>query len=122
VRDLLWVDDLVEAYVRAIECKDRVAGRAYNIGGGPGFRLSLKELIAMLERRLGRTIEISHADSRLGDQRVFYCDVSRAKAELGWEPRVSPEQGVERLLSWIAAEREEIARFLSRKGVVLSRR
>jgi CDP-paratose 2-epimerase len=119
VRDLLWVDDLVDAYLRAIERKDAVAGKAYNVGGGPGFRLSLKELIAMLERRLGRSVPVSRAPSRLGDQRVFYCDVSRARAELGWEPRVSPEQGVERLLSWIETDREEIARFLSRKGIVL---
>ncbi len=121
VRDLLWVDDLVEAYTRAIERKTQVAGRAYNVGGGPGFRLSLKELIAMLEKRLGRPVPVSHAASRLGDQRVFYCDVSKARAELGWEPRVDPAEGVERLLSWIAEEREEIARFLSRKGIALSR-
>lgn len=121
VRDLLWVEDLVDGYVRAIERKDRVAGRAYNVGGGPAFRLSLKELIAMLEKRLGRPVPVSHAASRLGDQRVFYCDVSKARAELGWEPRVDPAEGVERLLSWIDTEREEIARFLSRKGIALSR-
>ena len=122
VRDLLWVEDLVDAYVRAVERKDRVAGQAFNVGGGAGFRLSLQELIAMLERRLGRAVPVTYAASRLGDQRVFYCDISRARAELGWEPRVGPEQGVERLLAWIGADRDEIARFLTRKGIALSPR
>jgi CDP-paratose 2-epimerase len=122
VRDLLWVDDLVDAYLRAVERKSRVSGQAFNVGGGPGFRVSLTELIEMLRKRLARAIPIAHAPSRLGDQRVFYCDVSKAKAELGWEPRVGPADGVGRLLSWIESERDEIARFLARKGVAVSPR
>jgi CDP-paratose 2-epimerase len=122
VRDLLWVDDLVDAYLAAVERKAAVAGKAFNVGGGPSFRLSLTELVAMLEKRLGRSIPVAHAPSRLGDQRVFYCDVSLANAQLGWRPRVSPAEGVDRLLSWIESDREEIARFLTRKGIALSPR
>jgi CDP-paratose 2-epimerase len=117
VRDLLWVDDLVDAYLAALSRKEKVAGRAYNIGGGPAFRLSLKELVARLEGKLGRAIPVAHAASRLGDQRVFYCDIRRAERELGWKPRVSPDEGVERLLEWIDSNRKEIAAFLSRKGI-----
>ena len=58
VRDLLWVDDLVEAYLAAVARKDRVAGRAYNIGGGPEFRLSLKELLDRLGRKLGKPVAV----------------------------------------------------------------
>lgn len=117
VRDLLWVDDLVAAYLAALRLKREVSGKAYNVGGGPRFRLSLKELIAMLGSRLGREIPVTHAPSRLGDQRVFYCDVRLARRELGWEPRVDPGAGVERLLEWIGSNREEIATFLARKGI-----
>jgi CDP-paratose 2-epimerase len=117
VRDLLWVDDLVEAYLAAVARKDQVAGRAYNIGGGPAFRLSLEELLDTLGRKLGKPLSVSRAPSRLGDQRVFYCDIARAERELGWKPRVSPDEGVERLLSWISANRAEIASFLARKGI-----
>jgi nucleoside-diphosphate-sugar epimerase len=117
VRDLLWVDDLVAAYLAAVERKERVAGRAYNIGGGRAFRLSLQELLRMLEGRLQRPIPVGHAAQRLGDQRVFYCDISRARRELEWEPRVSPEEGVGRLLDWIGANRHEIASYLAAKGI-----
>jgi len=117
VRDLLWVEDLVELYLAAAGNRARVAGRAYNVGGGPQFRLSLTELMAMLERKLGRRIEIGRAPARVGDQPVFYCNVSRAERELGWKPRVSPDEGVERLLEWIHGSRDEIGRFLARKGL-----
>jgi CDP-paratose 2-epimerase len=120
VRDLLWVDDLVAAYLAALAHKGDVAGKAFNIGGGPEFRLSLAELMRTLENRLGRPIPVSRAAARLGDQKVFYCDVSRARASLGWTPRVSPAEGVDRLLAWISANRAEIAGFLARKGVPVS--
>jgi CDP-paratose 2-epimerase len=118
VRDLLWVEDLVDLYLAAAEKKAKVAGRAYNVGGGPGFRLSLKELIEILEARLKRPIPIGRAATRVGDQPVFYCNVDRAARELGWKPRVSPDEGVDRLLTWIHENREEIATFLTRKGLL----
>ncbi len=120
VRDLLWVDDLVALYLAAAGNRDTVAGRAYNVGGGPGFRLSLKELMALLEAKLQKSIPIARAPTRLGDQPVFYCNVGRASRELGWAPRVSPGEGLDRLLAWIHGSREEIARFLSRKGLLVA--
>ena len=119
VRDLLWVDDLTAAYLRAAERPDTVAGKAYNLGGGPAFRLSLKELIAALESRLGRTIPVGAAPARLGDQRVFYCDISRARRDLDWQPEVAPHAGVSRLLDWIGENREEVSTFLARKGLLV---
>ncbi len=120
VRDLLWADDLVDAYLAALTHKNTVAGKAFNIGGGPDFRMSLRELIRHLEERLGRTIPVAEAASRLGDQKVFYCDITRARRELDWTPQVAPAQGVDRLLDWIAANRAEIAGFLTRKGLTVS--
>lgn len=117
VRDLLWVDDLVALYLAAASNPAKVAGRAFNIGGGPAFRLSLKELMALLEKRLGRKIPVTSAPTRLGDQPVFYCNVSLAEKDLGWRPKVAPEEGVDRLLAWIHESREEIGRFLTRKGL-----
>jgi CDP-paratose 2-epimerase len=117
VRDLLWVEDLVALYIAAAENRSVVAGRAYNVGGGPAFRLSLKELMELLEGKLKKSIPIARKETRLGDQPVFYCNVDRAARELNWKPRVSPSEGVDRLLAWIQSSREEIARFLSRKGI-----
>ncbi len=118
VRDLLWVDDLVALYLAAASRRDRVCGRAFNVGGGPAFRLSLKELMVILESRLGRRIPVASAPTRLGDQPVFYCNIDRAQNELGWRPTVSPAEGVDRLIDWIRANRDEIGRFLARKGLI----
>ena len=120
VRDLLWVDDLVDLYLAAARDRQTVAGRAYNVGGGPGYRLSLKELMAMLESKLGKRIHVASAPTRLGDQPVFYCNVDRAARDLGWKPRVSPDEGVDRLLAWIQGNRDEIATFLTRKGIAIA--
>jgi CDP-paratose 2-epimerase len=96
VRDLLHVDDLVELYVRVVERADAVAGRAYNVGGGPANSLSLLELLA----RLG-VEEVEYADARPGDQLVFVADTTRAGDELGWAPTTSLDAGLDAFLGWI---------------------
>jgi CDP-paratose 2-epimerase len=98
VRDLLHVDDLVELYVRVVERADAVAGRAYNVGGGPANALSLLELLERLEVA-GEPV---HAESRPGDQLVFVANVGRARDDLGWQPTTPLDEGLEGLLAWIA--------------------
>jgi CDP-paratose 2-epimerase len=73
--------------------------------------------MAILEKRLGRPIPVASAPTRLGDQPVFYCNIDKAARELDWKPRVDPAQGVDRLLDWIHSNTEEIARFLTAKGL-----
>ena len=51
--------------------------------------------------RKGVKPRISFSDPRPGDQKVFICDIRKAKNQLGWEPRVNVEEGIERLLRWI---------------------
>ncbi|HNF93002.1 MAG TPA: GDP-mannose 4,6-dehydratase, partial [Anaerolineales bacterium] len=58
-----------------------------------------------LEALLGKKIEVARGDWRPGDQRVFYADVSKAKNELGWEPKISVEQGVNMLFEWVQANK-----------------
>jgi CDP-paratose 2-epimerase len=101
VRDVLYVDDLVDCYSAAIEKIDRVKGAVFNIGGGPRNVMSLHELLSMLEKTSGKKIERRYEDWRPGDQRIFVCDVSKAERELGWSPRTTPEAGVEALARWV---------------------
>jgi len=105
IRDVLWVGDLLTAYDAAIEKPDDSTGQAFNIGGGPRNTLSLLELIRIIERQLGLRLEVSWAGWRVGDQKVFVCDVAKAKRVLGWEPRVGSEEGVEKLIGWVRANR-----------------
>lgn len=100
VRDVLWIDDLVELYLRAIERIEQVRGSVYNIGGGADFTLSLLELIKLLEKETGRKLDYEHHDWRPGDQKVFISDISKAMKELDWRPRCSPEDGVKQLFAW----------------------
>jgi CDP-paratose 2-epimerase len=106
VRDVLWIDDLLDAYDLAIERIERVNGQAFNLGGGPKNTLAIGEVPRMLERRLGRKLDISYDEWRPGDQRVFVADVRKAERELGWVPRVGPEVGVDRLFEWVRGNLE----------------
>jgi CDP-paratose 2-epimerase len=106
VRDLLHVDDLVEAYALAVAGAERAAGRAYNIGGGPERTVSIwAEFEGVLGRVLGRPpAPATFEPARPGDQRVFVCNTRRAERELGWRPRVGVEAGVAALVAWLREE------------------
>ncbi len=101
VRDVLFVEDLVKCYDMAIKNIDKVSGKAYNIGGGPENQLSLLELISYLEEFLGKKIRYTFHDWRPGDQKVFVCNISKAKREFGWEPKIGVKEGVKKLFDWV---------------------
>jgi CDP-paratose 2-epimerase len=111
IRDVLWIDDLVELYGRAIDAaRDGVSG-AFNVGGGPERTLSLRELIARLEELTGRPLEHRLEEWRPGDQRAFVCDIGRAERELDWRPRTMIDEGLALLTEWVESERETFARM-----------
>ncbi len=100
VRDVLWIEDLIDLYEKAVDTIDTAAGQIYNAGGGGAFTLSLNELLAHLSKKAGREINPARADWRPGDQKVFVADCTKVKKELGWSPKTSPEQGVDKLWQW----------------------
>lgn len=105
VRDLLWAEDLVEALLLAEEHARHLAGQAYNVGGGAENAVSLLEVIERLTGLAGERPEVRFEDWRLGDQRYYVSDTRRFQAATGWRPRVGAEEGIERLLAWMTAER-----------------
>ena len=105
VRDVLHVDDLVRAYEAAILAPDKVAGEAFNIGGGPNHAISLLDLIDTLERRLERKIPLQWGDWRPGDQRVYVSDIRKLGTVLDWAPQIGVSQGLEQLISWVEQNR-----------------
>lgn len=112
VRDVLFIDDLIDCYLAAVRHADAVAGQTFNVGGGPDHVLSLRDLLADLESLVGRPLAVRSGDWRPGDQKVFVCDVRKAVKELGWAPRVTPTEGVARLLDWVQAERAMLAEVI----------
>jgi CDP-paratose 2-epimerase len=105
VRDILDVGDAVNAYVAALENIDRIAGRAFNLGGGPANAVSLLELIDEMQAIIGRDIELSFEDWRQGDQRWFVADASAARSALGLPVPRNWREGVSALAEWLSNER-----------------
>ena len=102
VRDVLHVDDLLNAYDVAAEKIDNAKGQVYNVGGGTRNVLAIwTEFGPILERLLGREVEVARADWRPGDQRVFYADFGKARRELDWEPKIDLQEGLELLFNWV---------------------
>jgi CDP-paratose 2-epimerase len=102
VRDVLHVSDLVEAMVRVHDDAERLAGTAFNVGGGPANTLSLLELLQLIEELEGDAPEVTFAAERSGDQRWYVSDTTRLFAATGWEPLVGVDEGVESLHRWLA--------------------
>jgi CDP-paratose 2-epimerase len=106
IRDVLHVDDLLNAYDSAIAKIDTVKGRVYNLGGGPENILSIwTEFGPMLEKLLGKPVPVVRAGWRPGDQKVFVADIRKAGRELGWEPKIGVEEGVKKLFEWVKENR-----------------
>ena len=106
VRDVLFIDDLLDAYQRGIDRLDDLRGEVLNLGGGPDNTLAIwTEFGPLLEGLAGRPLAVHYGPWRPGDQRVFVADIRRAEALLGWRPRVSPAEGVRRLYAWVAENR-----------------
>jgi nucleoside-diphosphate-sugar epimerase len=96
-RGWTYVGDIVEATILAME---RGQG-TYNVGGA--HEASMNETIALFERVSGRTLDVVRDAEVPGDQRRTQADTTRIRGDLGWEPQVSLEEGVERQWAWASA-------------------
>ena len=113
VRDVLFVDDLLDAYDAAIACINVAAGQVYNVGGGPAHTMSVwTEFRPILERLLGRGIHATHSNWRPGDQRIYVSGIGKAQSDLGWRPQIGVADGIRRLHAWVAANRKLLATSL----------
>lgn len=101
VRDVLHVDDLVDAILLAQRHMPEGSGQAFNIGGGPGNTVSLRELIDLIEIVHGHAPPVCYQDWRPDDQRYFVSNISKFTAMTGWMPRTDVGEGIRRLYAWI---------------------
>ena len=100
VRDLLFVEDLVQAMRLAQDNMDIAAGHAFNLGGGAENSTSLLELIEELRLLTGNAIEIEWGSERLGDQKWYVADTSKIRGMLAWRPHVGIRKGLRILHDW----------------------
>ena len=97
-RDFTFVGDIVTALAAA---GDRGRpGAVYNIGGGS--RVSINQVLEMIGRITGRTPDIRREGAQKGDMRDTYADTSRARADLGFAPSTTLEQGLRAECEWLA--------------------
>src|SRR3954451_11321562 len=105
VRDILFVDDLVDAMLLAHAQIENTAGEAFNIGGGPASTVSLLELMDLIADITGERPGFAIEPWRPADQRYYVSSTAKFERQTGWRPHVGVRQGVERLLSWLVASR-----------------
>ncbi len=105
VRDVLFVEDLVDAFLLAEARIDELSGQAFNIGGGVENTTSLLELLARIDELHGSRPTVRWNDWRPGDQRYYVSDVSRFRAATGWTPAVGMRAGIARLYQWLREHR-----------------
>ena len=103
VRDLLYVDDAVDAYLRARARIGALAGQAFNLGGGPGNASSLLELVARFAELGIPPPPLRFADWRPGDQRYYVSDTSKLERLAGWRARIGVTEGLRRLHRWLVS-------------------
>ncbi len=104
VRDVLYVEDAVEAYLAAWGQIGAVSGQAFNLGGGPANAISLRQLLQAIEELTGRPVRVTYGDWRAGDQRYYVSDTSRVMRALGLRPATPWRGGIALLANWLRQE------------------
>jgi CDP-paratose 2-epimerase len=117
VRDVLFVDDLVDAFLLARQHVDRIAGRAFNIGGGVGNTTSLLELVDRIGGLVGARPALVRQPWRTGDQKWYVSDVRAFGEATGWAPRTALADGLTRLHEWLRASRAAAVPTLDDLGI-----
>jgi CDP-paratose 2-epimerase len=112
-RDLLWIDDLVNVCSALYDNSDKVVGKIFNIGGGVKNIMSILELVHILKESGIMKQEPKFLDWRLGDQKIFACDISSIFNEIKWKPAVSPKDGVAKLIDWASSNKDMLKQVLS---------
>jgi CDP-paratose 2-epimerase len=114
VRDILYIDDLVQAFMLAEQNAQKLAGRAFNIGGGPENAISLLDLLDRIESLQKGRPTTSFDAWRTGDQRYYVSDTRAFEQLTGWSRRVRAKDGIARLYEWLARHRKPVASAAAR--------
>jgi CDP-paratose 2-epimerase len=101
VRDVLYVEDAVRAYLLALDNIDGVSGTAFNLGGGAQNAISLRELLRRIGDLHGRPPAVSYHPWRPGDQLWYVSDTAELSRTLGWRAQIGVDEGLTKLAAWI---------------------
>ncbi len=97
-RDFTFVEDVVALNIKAAEAPSHISGGMYNAGNGG--RITLNEAWALVEKIEGVRIAPNYGPARAGDVRDSQADTTRARKDLGHDPKFTFEQGMRATLNW----------------------
>lgn len=100
IRDMLYVEDAVHAYDSWF--RSGHPNGVWNLGGGPGQTLTLREHLDITEKLTGKRSPLTYADWRPLDQKAYVTDIRKIKEDLGWEPKVGIQEGLIKARDWVA--------------------
>jgi CDP-paratose 2-epimerase len=115
-RDLLFVADLVDAFLAARTQLAACAGQAFNMGGGPGNCASVLDVLSLAQQLTGSASALQFAPWRTGDQRYYVSDTRKFSRLTGWQPRTSVRAGLVRLNEWLSTLSVADERSSTRRG------
>ncbi len=108
VRDILYIDDLLDAFGLLAANLPRLAGQAFNIGGGTNNTVSLLEVIGWIAELTGAKPKLEFAPWRQGDQKYYVSDTRKFEKAAGWAPRFAVREGVAHLHRWLSQNHNAI--------------
>ncbi|HET7442178.1 MAG TPA: GDP-mannose 4,6-dehydratase [Terriglobales bacterium] len=106
VRDVLSIEDLMNAFEGVRANADRTAGEVYNVGGGLGNSISLLELIDEIEKLTGKRLVYELRPLRPGDQPVYITDYSKLDKAITWRPTINVQQTLRSIYEWWMSNRK----------------
>jgi CDP-paratose 2-epimerase len=115
VRDALHVDDAVAAWLAILDGIDAATGQVFNLGGGVDNAISLRELLAAMQKMDRRPADLCYHAWRPGDQPWYVSDTAALRRALSWRPRVPIREGLQSLDTWLGShfEKREAAQVVS---------
>jgi CDP-paratose 2-epimerase len=106
VRDVLFVEDLVDAFLLAQQNISKLSGEVFNMGGGPQNTMSLLELLHSIETLHGTRPQVKFDGWRQADQQYYVSDTRKFSGATGWRPQVPVRKGIQRLYEWLHETRQ----------------
>ena len=113
VRDILYIDDLLDCFDQTIEKIETARGQIYNIGGGPQNQISLLQFLDLLSEITGKRIPPAYSTTRPGDQPIYVSNITRAARELNWQPQTICQDGIKKLYDWVLANKQTIEKVIA---------
>jgi CDP-paratose 2-epimerase len=108
VRDILYIDDLVELIGIVISQKNKEltqnkvkSSEVFNVGGSASNSVSLLEMLTHIENAVGKKISVKIMGWRPADQKYFVCDVTKISKKYNWRPQIPPEKGIKDTAVWL---------------------